>query len=292
MPTAAEVLSTPSAAASPAPASAPVAAPAAGLPNAQPSGWWDSVKDPEVKAFLANKNFPDAEHGYKAYKNLETLFGADKAGRAVLLPKDENDAEGWKTLASKLGVPEKPDDYKLPLPEGADDGFAKTAAQWFHEAGIPPRMANKVAEHWNNWVAEQVKAGEASDRAQSEQQMAALEKEWGPQFPAKRELAQRGFAAFAKQFGLDDKAALDRAESVLGAANLTRLFSGLGSLNAESGFAGSDGNGTFGMSRMTAQKEVDQIVADRTAGKINDYQWRTQYGPRMEQLAKVLTASG
>lgn len=262
------------------------------LPTAPSTGWWDTVKDTEVKTWLANKKYPDAESALKSHWGLERLMGAEKAGRTVVLPKDENDAEGWKTLASKIGVPDSPEGYKLPMPEGADEGFAKTAAKWFHEAGVPPRAANKIAEQWNAFIGEQVKAGETAERAESEKQMGALEKEWGNEFGAKRELAQRGYREFAKQFGLDDKAALERAESVLGAANLTKLFAGLGQLNSESAFAGADGKGGFGgTTKQQALDQLREIQAKRVKGEINDHAWRTEYGPKVEKLGAIAYAS-
>lgn len=258
------------------------------LPAAPNTGWWDTVKDAEVKTWLGNKKYPDAESALKSHWSLERLMGADKAGRTVMLPKDENDAEGWKALSAKLGVPENADGYKLPMPEGADEAFSKTAAKWFHEAGVPPRAANKIAEGWNAYIAEQVKAGEEAERAESTKQMGALEKEWGGEFGAKRELAQRGYREFAKQFGLDDKAALERAESVLGAANLTKFFAGIGSLNAESGFAGADGKGGFsGTTKQQALDQIKEIQAKRIKGEINDHAWRTDFGPKLEKLGVI-----
>lgn len=289
MGTATEILTS-----APAAAPAPPAEPAnSGLPgaNTPPTGWWDTVKDPEVKGWLGNKKFPDAETALKSYWGIERLMGADKAGRTVMLPKDDADEAGWKALSTRLGVPEKADGYKLPVPEGANDGFSKTAAEWFHQAGVPPRAANKVAENWNKWVGEQVAAGELAEKAESEKQMGALAQEWGGDFTAKRELAQRGYREFAKQFGLDDKAAMEKAESVLGAANLTKFFAGLGSMNAESSFAGADNKGGFGITPQDAQREVDQITADRTAGKINDARWRTESLPRMQKLGQVIAAA-
>lgn len=263
-----------------------------GLPSAPVTGWWDSVKDADTKAWAANKNYPSAEHALIAHRNLESLMGADKAGRTVLLPKDDNDAEGWKALSSKLGVPANPDGYKLPIPEGqADDGFARTAAGWFHAAGVPPRAANQIAQAWNAWVAEQVKAGVEADDAEDAKGMTALEQEWGANFAERRELAQRGYAEFAKQFGLDDKAAFKRAVSVLGSANLTKLFHGLGSLTGEGSFKGLNTGGGFGVNAREARSQIDQITADRAAGKINDYSWRTEYEPRLQKLAEALAAA-
>lgn len=265
----------------------PAAAP--GLPaNPPPTGWFDGVKDTEVKTWLQNKNYPDVDSALKAHWGLERIMGADKAGRTVMLPKDDNDADGWKALSAKLGVPEKPDDYKLPMPEGVDDGFAKEAAKWFHQTGVPPRQAAKIAESWNTWVGEQVKQNEAAERAESEKQIQALQKEWGKDFDAKQELAQRGYRSFAKQFGLDDKAALERMESAIGAANMTRFFSGLGSLDSEHSFAGGNKNSGFGMSASDAQKRVDEITAKRTAGEITNYQWQKEFMPEMDKLARII----
>lgn len=289
MATATEILTSAPAAAPAAPAAVAAAPP--GLPAAPASGWWDTVKDTEVKTWLGNKNFADAETALKSYWGIERLMGADKAGRTVMLPKDDADEAGWKALSTRLGVPEKADGYKLPVPEGANDGFSKTAAEWFREAGVPPRAANKVAEQWNKWMGEQIAAGDTADKAESEKQMGALQQEWGQEFGPKRELAQRGYREFAKQFGLDDKAAMEKAESVLGAANLTKFFAGLGSLNAESSFAGADNKGGFGITPQDAQREVDQITADRTAGKINDARWRTEAFPRLQKLGQVLAAA-
>lgn len=258
-----------------------------GLP-ANTSGWWDSVKDSGTKEWLGTKKFPDADSALTSYRNLEQLFGADKAGRTVVLPKDDNDADGWAALSKRLGVPESADGYKLPVPEGGDDGFAKTAAAWFQKNGVHPRAATGIANEWNAWVKEQVEAGEAADRAESVKQMEALGKEWGTSFDANRELAQRGYREFASRFGLDDKATLERAESVFGAANLTKFFHGLGSLNSEGGFAGTDGRGGFNTSVADAQKEITQIQADRIAGKISDVAWRKTYGPRMMELGKIV----
>lgn len=218
-------------------------------------------------------------------------MGADKAGRTLLMPKDDNDAEGWKALNARLGVPETPDGYKLPMPEGADDGFARTASQWFHEAGLRPASAQRIAEHWNTWVKEQVEAGEAADRAESDRQMKGLEAEWGNQFTEKQETARRGYREFAKRFGLDDNATLERAESIFGAANLTKFFAGLGALNSESAFAGADGRGGFNPSVKDAQSRIREIQADRVAGKISNSEWQRTYEPEIMRLAEIITGA-
>lgn len=262
-----------------------------GMPQNPPAaGWFDSIKDGEVKSWLANKNYPDAESAMKAHWGLERLMGADKAGRTVMLPKDDNDTDGWMSVMKKLGVPDSPDGYKLPVPkEGGDEAFAKAASEAFLKNGVPARTAVAMTNWLNDWIAEQMKANEQAESAASQQAMQGLEKEWGAEFAGKKELAQRGYREFAKQFGLDDKATLERAESVFGSANLTKFFAGLGALNGESKFAGSDLGGSFSMTKVDAQKEIDQLTADRTAGKITEYDWRTRAFPRIQKLGEIVS---
>ena len=79
-------------------------------PNSQPTAWHgDSHKD-----FVAGKGWKTGDDAITGYQNLEKLIGAEKAGRSVVLPKDENDVEGNKAFRAKLGVPEKVDGYAIP----------------------------------------------------------------------------------------------------------------------------------------------------------------------------------
>jgi hypothetical protein len=224
----------------------------------------------------------------KAGRSLEQLLGADKAGRAVVLPKDENDTEGWKTFRSKLGVPESADGYKLPLPEGDDGGFAKTAAGWFHEANIPQGSAEKIAAKWNGFITEQIKAAEVAEQQKSEKQLNDLRVEWAHEFDTKSEMARRGFREVGKLSGLDESD-LTKIESSLGTAKMLKMFAQIGQYTAEGGFKGGDGGGGFGLNPSKAQDQINAFIADRAAGKINDHQWRTETEPKISELLKVIT---
>jgi hypothetical protein len=289
MTTAAATLSAPQTAAATLTADSAAPAPASAPTIPQNPGWWDGVKNPDTKAWLANKAYPDPDKAFESHQMLEKAFGADRAGRAVILPKDDADVAGWKDLYTKLGVPDTVDGYKLPLPEGTDPAFAKSAAQWFHEAGVPPKAADKIATKWNEWAAAEVQRIDAAEKAKSEADMAELQRQWGGAFTEKRELAQRGFREFAKQFGLDAPDILARAETAMGAANLTKFFAGLGSLNSESTFAASDANGQRPkMTHEQGQARIKEIIDKRAKGEINDKEWRTTYGPLVERLGTSL----
>lgn len=261
--------------------------------NGAPAGWWDSVSDPGTKTWLASKNFPSQNEALTSYRNLEQMFGADKASRTLLRPKDDADVDGWNAVAKALGVPDKAEGYQLPVPQGADDGFSKTAAEWFQKAGVPPRSANLIASEWNNWIQKQVEAGESADRAESERQMNQLKAEWGAQFDVKRDNAQRAYRQLSQALGLTETASLERAESVFGAGNLIKLFAAIGDLIGEHHFAQNDGTSRTGFltSAADAKRQIQDIQTKRMEGKIDDHSWQNEYEPKVMELGKIVAAS-
>jgi len=265
------------------PATAPATIPA----NPAPTGWWDGVKDPELKGFLANKAYDSPETLGKAYRSLEQLFGADKAGRTAVMPKDDADIEGRKAFYSKIGVPDTVDGYKLPLPTGDDGAFAKTAAGWFHEFGIPAKAAEGIAAKWNEFIGNQVTNGTAQETAAKAAELDKLKIEWAHDFDSKTELARRGMAEVGTKAGFD-KPTIERMEAAIGTAATLKLFSQLGSLVGEAGFAGGSGGGTFGMTVAKANERINELHAGRANGTINDRQWRTEAEPEIDRLMKVL----
>lgn len=130
----------------------------------------------------------------------------------------------------KMVVPESPDGYTLPVPEGEDGAFAKTASAWFHEAGIPPAQAEKLATKWNEFAAAQRAAAaeaEAAAEAQAEatfkEQDASLRKEWGDKYDANIELGKRAF----REFGFTEDI-VDAVEAKVGPAELFKIFAKIG----------------------------------------------------------------
>lgn len=300
MPTAAETLAPPPAPAAAAPAAAapqsePTSIPGLAPPSTVPAGWWDRYKDPEIKSFVATKNLPDEESAMHSYWSLERLFGAEKAGRTVMTPKDDADIEGQKAFGAKIGVPANADDYKLPIPEGQDDGFAKIAAGWMQQSNIAPWQGRKMAELWNahainveKQAAAQKAEVEAQAKAKSEAELAALNAEWGPKAAENTEMARRGFREFATRMGINTEP--QKFEDSIGTPNFLKLFVGLGALQAESKFAGNDNQGNFSSSqKIEMQGQIDKIQADRSAGLINDFQWRNEVEQKYLKLIETVS---
>jgi hypothetical protein len=175
-----------------------------------------------------------------SYANLETAFGADKAGRTILAPKDENDAEGWNAVYGRLGRPETPDGYELAVSEGSDGAYLKDMLPAFHELGLTKRQAQALVERNNAVLA---KLGESDDlafKAKSEADYAALQNEWGQAATTNEELARRAVAQFGSKAGLDADG-LQALEAAIGTGAMLKLFHAIGASFAEGTFKSGDG---------------------------------------------------
>lgn len=154
---------------------------------------WAAGLPDEHRTTVGHKKWADVSAVIDSYVNLEKYLGADKAGRGLVLPKDDAPAEEWGAFWGKIGRPETPDGYKLPVPEGDDGAFAKAAAAKFHELGIPAKQAEALAA-WNNEMVAQYQAAES---ARMEQTIKAahteLQKAFGPQYDANIEMGRRAF---------------------------------------------------------------------------------------------------
>lgn len=264
-------------------------APPAGSGSAQDRAnafWngWDKPEQKEVRDFVANKNYADPYELAKSYRELERTRGHN----VVPIPRDEYDPQGnlvkpddvgraaWNKA---MGVPESPDGYQLPVPENNPyPEFTAEVQKMFHANGVPPRMASALVKGYESAI----QAAEASLRARedaaSEAGVLDLEREWGPKFQENSTLAARGWELATKQFGITPES--QRAlETAIGTTAYLKMMHALGSANAEGRFAGEAGHGTrFQGGASEAQSRLDQITADRAAGKINDHQWRNMQG--------------
>lgn len=301
--TAAQALanSAPAAPATPAPA-APAAAPAA----ANQATFWNDWADPadkDVRDWVSNKNYPDVKTLARSAQGLERLIGADRAGRVVALPADEYDAkgnlvkadvEGRKAYYAKIGVPESPDKYDIPLPaENPYPQFKTYMSQAFHEAGVPARMATQLAKGYEAAVQRMETELRAEEDTRSQAAIQELERTWGPQYKERVALAGRGKEWLAKEVGGLNDIQMRTLEGVLGTDKFMTAMWKIGAANGEPGFAGgASKTGEFGNTASEAQARLDQIMTDRAAGKINDYSWRdlSKPGGELDQLRDRVVA--
>jgi hypothetical protein len=207
-------------------------------------------------------------------------MGADKAGRTVVLPKGDDDAEGLAAFRSKIGVPDTADGYQLPVPDGESPEFATQVSTWFHENGVPKAAAQAIAGKWNEFMKAEVEKMAENEQAASEKALSALKTEWGDAFDKRSEFGRRGLAAYGQKAGLDEKDLLS-LETTIGTAKMLKLFHAIGETTAEGDFVGGDSQG-FGLTPAQALAKLDEARQQRIEGKMTAEQFQAiedRYGP-------------
>lgn len=230
---------------------------------------WHAGFDDDTKSWLDTKGYSKLDSAaaipelVKLGRSAEQKLGIP-ADQLLRMPKDDNDADGFKAVMAKLGAPETPDGYGLKVDDGQPDEFLKTATGWFHELGIPKRQAAGLAGKWNEYVASQQTAAAEAQKAQDESDYEALQKKWGDaDYDAKIELGNR----VIRSTGLSDEDAT-KIKNAIGLEKAATWLAGIGAGMGEHRFTGGeDGVGNFGALSPDAAKA--RIVALRS-----DKEWQ------------------
>ncbi|WP_334032759.1 hypothetical protein [Burkholderia gladioli] len=172
------------------------AASAAGADTANvPPDWLQGIDDAELRTFVEGKGFKSAGEALAALREVE----------------------------GKYAAPDKPEGYEL-----GDGDFAKTAATWFHENGVPAATAKALAGKWNTYVQDQTAAAEAARVAAGEQQITALRTEWGDSYDKNVELGRQAM----RKFGVSGEV-IDKLAGASGDAAVIKTFSQIGAAISE-----------------------------------------------------------
>lgn len=233
----------------------------AATPAPAPEAWYNAIQDPELKGFAETKGWKDQSEVIKSYKNIEQFVGADKAGRGIVIPKEDSAPEEWNAYYSKLGRPETPDAYKLPVPDGASPEFSQHISKIMHETGLSQSQATKLATGWNDYQTKQAQAHEEQQIALENQQVEALKKEWGGNYDANIEVARNA----VRQFGIDgDK--IDALQKAMGYDGALKFAHELAKKIGEDKFVGGDTNKSPLLGTMTkeqAETEYRRVIQDK-----------------------------
>lgn len=258
-------------------------APGAGDGGGTGGAWFDSIPDAELKGFAQTKGWKDPASVVDGYRNLERLIGAPKE-RVLKLPEKPDDP-GWNDVYARLGRPDKPEAYELPVPEGhGDPEFAKGIAEVMHKHGVPKGAAQALAQFNNDYVSKLVESHQREQEQKSAADLSQLKTEWGAKFDENAELSKRA----AREFGVSEDQA-KAIEGALGTAGMLKLFNSIGSKLAEpKAFeaGGGDGGSGFGLTPEAARSRIGQLRNDRDwaakylAGDVNARQ-------EMERLSRI-----
>lgn len=239
--------------------------PAGGAPPVPPASapdWFTKLSaDPDMKTWAESKGWKDPATAdpfaiAQSYRNLETLFGADKAGRTVLLPKDETDKAALDAIYDKLGRPKDAKDYDINAPDGANPEFIETAKGWYHKAGLTKAQAAAVTE---SYKAAELDAVQKVQQAHA-QEVEGLQAEWKEKFDQKVEVAKAGI----KAAGLTE-AHVKAIESALGPSSAAKMFEFFGRNYVEASPPGNESRSApsfQNMNPVAAAQKMEQLRAD------------------------------
>lgn len=239
-----------------------------------------NIKDPDLQGWIEAKyqgSEPSLEQLASSYRNLEKFVGADKAGRGVVIPGPEADADTMNEFYGKLGRPSDPSKYNIAIPEGQQpDAFTDWARSTFHEAGLTDKQASLLSEKYNDYMGRMIGNMQQQSADQADQAKAALRKEWGAAYDQK-------FAAIdktAEALGFSDQQ-LDGLRSAMGPVEALKFVDKLATKLGEDVMDGTSES----LSQFTpaaAQEELSKLMTDKdfTEAWINkghpSHQWAVE----------------
>jgi hypothetical protein len=232
--------------------------------NSAPS--WLSGADDVTVGYVKNKGWEDPKQVLEGYRNLEKLLGADKANNAIVIPKPDADTKEWDAVYNRLGRPEKPEGYKINVPENTDTAFAKESAIKFHELGLTQKQGEQLAAWYNDRINQssvQLQQ-QISQRFQAENE--AIRSEWGMAYDKNLSAAQTA----VRGLGLNAET-IENISNSIGHKATMELFYKIGSKLSEDNFVTGDKSQSFS-SVMTPGQAKAEIQS-----KINDQNFITRY---------------
>ena len=229
------------------------------------SEWYTGIADENIRRWAQGKGWKDPLAAVESNYNLERLIGLDRAGRTLVLPREDAAPEELQAFRSRLGVPESPEGYQLPVPEGAPEDFAHTAAQWMHEAGVPAKSAEQLVTRWNAHLDAAQRAGEQHHQVESAAQLDALKGEWGSNFEVNAEHARRAALHFLPApEGTERLRMMAQVERAMGTGNFMRFMAKVGRGLGEHQMVQSGESGGHGaLAPGEARARIAELRADR-----------------------------
>lgn len=238
------------------------AAPAA-APEVQTS--WHSGFDQETSGWLENRGLTKLDEKsaipelVKGFRNAEKYIGTP-ADKLVKIPDwDKADKVELDQIYSKLGRPNDPKEYNIPVPEGTSPDFADWAKGTFHEAGLSARQASAVTAKWNEYVAGMMEGDGASKAQAMKDQEAGLRNEWGDAYDKYDSVAANAI----QSLGLKDTQLAALRDS-LGFDGAMKMFANIGEKIGEAQYVSGEGRGGNGpMTPAQAVSKISQLQGDK-----------------------------
>lgn len=222
---------------------------------------WHGITDPEVASYVDNKGWKTPADIVTSYRGAEKFVGRDPS-TLIAIPRAD-DAEGFRAVAAKLGMPEKATDYKLDTLKDfpVDPAYQSHVQELFHKAGLTAAQAAAVSKGHNEFMAKAAQQAAKDYDLNVEADKRALQKDWGAGYDRMISRAQNA----ARSLEIPPEA-IDAMEEKIGFAGVMKLMATIGTKLGEDSLGGGAGTGAvrFGSQMTTgeAQAEWDAMKAD------------------------------
>lgn len=228
--------------------------------------WKTAGLEPDNLGYVENLQFKGPNDVVKSYRELQKITG--DMNSIIRLPKEQT-PEAMKDVWGKLGRPETAEGYKLPIPQGDDGAFAKTASTWFHEVGLTSKQAEALATKWNEHQTGVMTAQAEAQKAQHKAELTALQNEQGAAWPQFTLTVDRA----AEAFGMSQET-LAGLKATMGPAAAMKLLHTIGSkLGTDDKFVSGDTPNGNSFNALTPAAAKERIAAlKRDAEWVKKYQ--------------------
>jgi len=196
------------------------------------------------------KKFTSPADVVKSYAELQK-----KLGSAIHPPGEKATKEEIDTYHKQLGRPDEPEDYVLEPPDlsalgeefSYNEELDAQARTWFFNAGVSQAVAQELFDGYNTWAFGMAEAMATRDADAMEKAEAELKAEWGPDYDANMDLANRALESFfgkeARKITLADGTAIGSLP--IFARGLAEIARRVGEARLPSGAADDEGRQTL-----------------------------------------------
>jgi hypothetical protein len=162
----------------------------------------DDLKGNE--AFTGYKTIGDLAKDALSFKEKATTLEGKLT--TDYIPKLTENATDEQKAAYKaaMGIPDKAEDYEIPVPEGDTPELANELRQAAFTKGWPKGVVKELTEWWNGLQAKAVEKYNAELKTRTEE----VKTKWGADFPKNAEIVKNVFGHF-KDKGIDQLAMIE-----------------------------------------------------------------------------------
>lgn len=246
---------------------------------------WLKVFPEEAQKDKDFGTYTSPEEVYKGWKNQRETISK----KGVILPTAGAPPEEVEKFFNTIGRPEKPEGYKLKVPEKLHAGvqigpeFETAFRQSIHKRGLTQEQAAGVYEEFATMLSTSLSMRDEESKKAVEKTQTDLRNKWGKDYDAKAAMAQK---TVEKLYGEDGKGVWEKVKA---SGSDVEVFANIGSMVSEDQInAFVKGGGAGGGNVELDQKQSEDKIKEILAGKDPEFTkaLMNQSDPKNEEAVK------